>query len=281
MTPRTEYAYKQQSSQLCKPVESQRPASARPDGGRGVARGMCIAAPIGLCQPVRDCTLIQTMLTGKGVAMERTFVCNRRGSTSKHELLNVLADFLLREAAVHVVYYSGHGDQGEEGQKLGGLTGGALMVGCPDVVGSTDALVTLDDLMHVWDVARGRRRGGKLLLVIDACYSGKLVTKLRNLPKGVQDTLNIAIQAAGNARQGVAESDGGAGNRHAGTEFSAGFFTSYWASRQGESRVRWSVPKQHPQFYATWDYSSCDRASFDVPLGQGQRLVMYSQPDNR
>ena len=95
------------------------------------------------------------------------------------------------------------------------------------------------------------------------------------------------LRAAGNARQTVEERDGGAGVRHAGVEYAAGVFTAFWVAKQSGERVRWSVPAQHPQFYATWAYESCDRAAFGVPLGEGRggaagpHLVMYSQPDKR
>ena len=79
----------------------------------------------------------------------------------------------------------------------------------------------------------------------------------------------------------VEERSGGAGVRHAGEEHAAGVFTSYWVAKQGPERVRWSVPAQHPQFYASWAYDSCDRATFEVPLGNGRSLAMYSQPDHR
>ena len=159
---------------------------------------MCIAAPIGLDHPQSDCELVSTMLEAKGVRMLCTLDCDPKGATGKAKALRAVEDFLREDAAVYVLYYSGHGERGEPGEVLGGETGGALVVG---LGGGERGLVTLADLIGVWVRTRGRRRGSRFLLVVDACYSGKLVSKLRCMPKREQDGLGIAIQAAGNARQ--------------------------------------------------------------------------------
>ncbi len=121
------------------------------------------------------------------------------------------------------------------------------------------------------------RRGRRLLVIADSCYSGKLVSKLRQLPKDDQTDLNVGIQSAGNARQTVTED---AGFRHGGDDFAAGRFTAYWTTKQSK-KVRWTAEGQHPQFYATWAYNSSETATFDVPLGPSNVLTMYSQPDHR
>jgi hypothetical protein len=89
-------------------------------------------------------------------------------------------------------------------------------------------LVTFEDIVGAWEAAKGMRRGQRLVLVVDACYSGKLVAKLRDMPNGRKEGLGIAIQAAGNARQQVVET---AAN-HAGREWLAGAFTGYWVPKQ-------------------------------------------------
>ena len=183
-------------------------------------------------------------------------------------MLRKLGAFLAQEASLFVLYFSGHGD----------VDGGALMVGH----GGRRGLVSFDDLLSTWDSARGRRRGLKLVVVVDACYSGKLVSALRRLPRREQEGLNLAVQSAGNARQCVEETGaGGAASRHGGVEFEAGVFTCYWATKQTQ-RVRWTKPETHPQFYATWDPSSKDKERFTIPVpASDEELVMYSQPEHR
>ena len=38
----------------------------------------------------------------------------------------------------------------------------------------------LDDCLTVWDEVGGAARGSRLLIVADSCYSGKLISRLRD-----------------------------------------------------------------------------------------------------
>ena len=99
-------------------------------------------------------------------------------------------------------------------------------------------LVTFEDIVNAWEKAKGMRRGLRLVLVVDACYSGKLVAKLRDMPNGRKEALGLAIQAAGNARQGVDEAEA----LHAGKMWQAGLFTGYWVPKQTDQVIPLSRP---------------------------------------
>ena len=217
-----------------------------------------------------DCASVTAMLRRKGVPVEH-FACDTRGGTGKKKVLRVLSKFFVQDAQTFVVCYSGHGDKGEGNDPM---EGGAFQVG---VAGGDRGLVTFADIVSTWTAAKGRRRGIKLLLVADSCYSGKLVSKLKRLPLRERETLGLAIQSAGNARQMVTE-DGDI--RHgAGPLRDGGHFMQYWIPMQSQ-RVRWTAAESHPQFYATWDDSSKNKKKFPVQIGT-ETLMMYNQPDHR
>ena len=240
-------------------------------------RGFCIASPIGLDHTEDDCELVSNMLDSKGVVMEDTYITKPDGSTGKKAVIKKLINFFKKDANMYIVYYSGHGEKGEKGETLGGKTGGALMIGY-GVRSAGD--LTLEDMIAAWDNGRGKRRGLKLVLVVDACFSGKLVSKLKSMSKPQREVLNICIQSAGNARQTVVEAEGGKGARHGGEEFQNGVFTSYFVVKN-ESNAKWTYPKQHPQFYCTWNENACEKKRFDIELGAGENLILYGQPDHR
>jgi hypothetical protein len=241
------------------------------------ARGLCIASPLDdLEQTEDDCELVSNMLDSKGVVMEDTYITKRDGSTGKKAVIKKLINFFKKDANMYIVYYSGHGGAGERGETLGGKTGGALVIG-HGVRSAGD--LTLEDMIAAWDNGRGKRRGLKLVLVVDACYSGKLVSKLRSMPKFQREVLNICIQSAGNARQEVVEG-GDEGVRHGGEEFQNGVFTSYFVVKN-ESNAKWTYPTQHPQFYCTWNENACKKNRFDIALAAGENLILYGQPDHR
>jgi hypothetical protein len=235
--------------------------------------GFCISAPgknLETCES--DCGHVTTMLIAKSVQFPfQTLLCDTRDRTSKIEVVKQLADFFGIDSDLYILYYSGHGEPGEAGEELGGRTGGALCIG--------RSTLTFEDLKRVWTQSKREfpRRGRRLLVIADSCFSGKLVSKLRNLSRDEQTDLNIAIQSAGNARQTVTEEKGFV---HGGYEFEAGRFTAYWTSKQTKT-VKWTASEQHPQFYATWDYTSCDVSKFEVPLGGRSSLTMYAHPDNK
>lgn len=154
-----------------------------------------------------------------------------------------------------------------------------------------ERLLTLDDCLRVWEEVRqhtvggggavfGGSRGARLLIVADSCYSGKLISRLRSLPRWQLAQLNVAIQSAGNARQTVAQASGFS---HRGRVFdSSGCLTAYLTAKQEENaRVRWSWPAQHPQFYCTWDLAAADKPSVALELGGGYTLRTYNKPADR
>ncbi len=242
------------------------------------ARGLCIASPLDPLEHTEDdCELVSNMLDSKGVVMEDTYITKPDGSTGKKAVIKKLINFFKKDANMYIVYYSGHGGAGERGETLGGKTGGALEIGY-GVRSAGD--LTLDDMIAAWDNGRGKRRGLKLVLVVDACFSGKLVSKLRSMSKVQREVLNICIQSAGNARQTVFELEGGKGARHGGEEFQNGVFTSYFVVKN-ESNAKWTYPKQHPQFYCTWNENACKKNRFDIELAAGENLILYGQPDHR
>ena len=57
------------------------------------------------------------------------FQCDAKGGTGKRQVLKAIAQFLTQDSETFIIYYSGHGDRGHQGETLGGAIGGALMVG--------------------------------------------------------------------------------------------------------------------------------------------------------
>ena len=154
-----------------------------------------------------------------------------------------------------------------------------------------EELLTLGDVLELWTAALGgiesasgeaaSAEGPRLLLVCDACYSGKLVAALRGRPAAEQQLLRVGIQSAGNARQTVGQ--GNEAFTHGGQSFDRhGFLTAYLTAKQEDgSRVRWTQLWQHPQFYCTWDPRAADKASVQHDLGNGFTLRTINRPSNR
>jgi hypothetical protein len=209
-------------------------------GGRASCHALCISSPgepgkTQLTKTFSDCEHVRAMLTQKGVPVE-IYKTSPDGTTRREEALQRISDFLAQPSDVKVLYYSGHGAKGEEQTRLGGETGGALSVG--GALSEEQGLVTFEDIVNAWEKAKGMRRGLRLVLVVDACYSGKLVAKLRDMPNGRKEALGLAIQAAGNARQGVKEAEA----LHAGKTWQAGLFTGYWVPKQTDQVIPLSRP---------------------------------------
>lgn len=148
---------------------------------------------------------------------------------------------------------------------------------------SRDALLSLDDILNLWEEVGGASQGSRLLLVADSCYSGKLVSRLRDRPAKLQRGYAMAIQSAGNARQMVGQGTEGYSFSHNGQLYdTASFLTAYLIAKQEEgARVRWSRRGQYPQFYATWDPGSADKPSVAIDLGTGHALRTTNQPGRR
>jgi hypothetical protein len=132
--------------------------------------------------------------------------------------------------AVYMLYYAGHGSSDR----------GALCM--------EDGKIHLSDIISVWKRRPGSRRGQKLVIVADSCYSGLMIRELQAIPKGERDTLNVGIQAA---------------CRH--DELSSGgIFTEVFTMKQLENRnFHWQQTAdqkyggdaskiQHPCYYTTW-----------------------------
>lgn len=233
---------------------------------------------------------------------------------TRHDILRIFRSHFSRPAPLlNIFFFSGHGVAGSGGDDD---TRGALYVGRPPdwtslslpalkeesakrnihVTGhkgqkatymealQREYLLTIDDLLEVWNEVRTEVVGEpKLLVVVDACYSGKWVARLRDRSKKDQKELNVGIQSAGNARQMVGQGHEGFVFSHGGQRFDfAGCLTAYLTAKQTDgSRVRWTQPNQHPQFYCTWDPSAYDKVSVNLEVGENALLRTYNHPDNR
>ena len=255
----------------------------------------------------------------KGVAIRYAPVPEK--GRARHDTLALIHSFFAQPAPrLNIIYFSGHGEAGSacHGDAKDDTRGGLSLEYTADrdqlslselrsqaarrrvpLHGHRghkqtyidalrrDELLTLGDILECWEAAlRVERRDlstppPRLLLVADACYSGKLVAALRDRPLADQQTLHVGIQSAGNARQTVGQ--GNEAFTHGGKEFvKAGFLTSYLTAKQTEgARVRWTQRWQHPQFYATWDASAYDKESVSLDLGNGFTLRTINRPGNR
>lgn len=281
-----------------------------------VSRAVCIAgARFGQSDdlgdgPQRDCEMFGEVLEAKGVSV--SYVLSQPRShvlsqpRSRHCVLNHLRTaFEKPSPGLNIIFFSGHGLAGNEDDG----TRGALCVGSPPdyshlriselrtvasnrgvkLIGHRghrktyiDALnraylLTLDDIVEIWECVRGAAKGAKLLVVADSCYSGKLVARLRNRP-----VEGVAIQSAGNARQTVGQPR--YVFTHAGIKYAdVGRLTAYLTSslHKEDARVRWSQEGQYPQFYATWDPEAAEKPSVALDLGTGFALRTVNRPDRR
>ena len=255
----------------------------------------------------------------KGVATRYASPTPEKHGPGRQEAMRLLRKFFARPAPnLNIVYFSGHGFPGCAGADD---TRGALCIGpVLDLSDRTiselraettrrgvplnghrsyrktyiDALqreemLTLDDVLELWTAARSGEpptagsEEPRLLLVCDACYSGKLVAALRARPSAEQQLLRVGIQSAGNARQTVGQGGEDFTFTHNGQRYDYnGCLTAYLTAKQEEgSRVRWTQLWQHPQFYCTWDPRAHDRASVDLDLGNGHTLRTINRPSNR
>ena len=239
-----------------------------------------------------------------------------RSSSARGAILaKIRAYFAAPAPVLNILYYSGHGIAGRAGDDD---TRGALCVGAPPelsllslaelraeaaardvvLVGhrgrkqtyidaiERDYLLTLNDILGEWSkivrrASDASRPSPRLLICADSCYSGRLVAQLRDRRRSEQPHLEVAIQAAGNARQTVGQSHPDKDISHAGERFSdAGCLTAYLTAKQ-EFHVRWTQAWQHPQYYCSWDTAAYDHPSTSVPLGNGFMLRTYNQPEHR
>jgi hypothetical protein len=152
------------------------------------------------------------------------------GKLTRGAFINLVEDLInVPPKLIYLLYYAGHGSQ----------NGGALVM--------EDGLVSLNDIISVWERRPGRLRGQKLILIADSCHSGGLIRHLQGIPKRDRDTLNIGIQAACSADE----------------LSSGGIFTEVFTLKQLHNKnFQWlkraeeqgcDVEKiQHPCFYTTW-----------------------------
>ncbi|CAD7961226.1 unnamed protein product [Amoebophrya sp. A120] len=151
-----------------------------------------------------------------------------------------------RKKALFVLYMSGHGFAASECYHQPHLKG-AVMFAPDDRRKKTYAnasFLTFEDIYEIWTLAQEtffltetQKKNHKLLVIADACYSGKLVAQLKKLPAAKQQKLNVAIQSAGDARQRAWES----GRKHRGFFFHNGELTSYLVARNflTKGRNKW------------------------------------------
>lgn len=251
------------------------------------------------------------MLSARGVRVN-TKLSRPAEHRTRQDVLSVMRKtFAKPGASLNIMYFSGHGTPGNAEAR----TRGALCVGRPpdlsevpisqlreraaqrrvELIGhrghrktyidalSRDALLSLDDVLGAWEDVGGASKGSRLLLVADSCYSGKLVSRLRDRPLALQRDYAMAIQSAGNARQTVGQGHKDYVFSHAGELYDySGCLTAYLTAKQEEgARVRWSQPAQHPQFYATWDPAAAEKPSVALDLGTGHAFRTINQPDRR
>ena len=251
----------------------------------------------------------------KGVAIRYAPVPEK--GRARHDTLALIHSFFAQPAPrLNIIYFSGHGEAGSacHGDAKDDTRGGLSLEYTADrdqlslselrsqaarrrvpLHGHRghkqtyidalrrDELLTLGDILECWEAAlRVERRDlstppPRLLLVADACYSGKLVARLRNRP-----VEGVAIQSAGNARQTVGQPR--YVFTHAGIKYAdVGRLTAYLTSslHKEDARVRWSQEGQYPQFYATWDPEAAEKPSVALDLGTGFALRTVNRPDRR
>lgn len=283
------------------------------------ARALCISGPVedgdALEQgPKLDCHLFGEMLERKGVKVSYHHITPESAvdGMGRETALSIIRANLQAAAPMSILYFSGHGISGSEGEDD---TRGALLIGqqlnysaipladlkaraehlsptghkgMKETYASAlnrECLLSLDDILGVWSEAKSKSGAARrrLLLVVDACYSGKLVARLRRqYRKEYHDGLDVGIQAAGNARQRVYQGTDEHAFSHGGAAFTyAGRLTGYLTAKQGGARVRWTRADQHPQFYCTWDPGAAEETSVEVDLGNGNSLTTFSRPNKR
>jgi hypothetical protein len=161
------------------------------------------------------------------------FVVGKDGGKLTREAFMKLVKALIVKVppkSVYMLYYAGHGSQDR----------GAFIM--------EDGKIYLSDIISVWRDRPGLRRGQKLVIVADSCFSGLMIRELKAIPKEERDVLNIGIQAACLHDE----------------ESSGGTFTKAFTMKQLENRnFHWQQEAddyydgdaskvQHPCYYTTW-----------------------------
>jgi len=145
--------------------------------------------------------------------------CSQDYNMGKQKAIKEISDFFcssLEESTTFLLLYSGHGTPPTEANQGGNwiFTGGVL---------------SLEEVLRIWSLSSAfqSHRFTYLVLVIDACFSGCWVERLKDLKFG---HLRVAIQASTKADQ-VSED----------TRFGAAFLC-YWTKRQLDEQVRLMLP---------------------------------------
>jgi len=194
---------------------------------------------------------------------------------SRAEVLKSLKDmFAAGRHDDHPLFYFSYTGHGDDGTKKPTEIKGALVFqrkltkselkNVPDWIGSVAEHVTFEDLLSVWQNARrSLKPSARFVIQVDACYSGKLVQKLRRVcrlhPKLCKphsmDNINMAIQSAGDQYQSVMERS----SIHKGRVWNDGELTAWWLARNEKGtkpgQVHYSSLRDHPQwpqYFATW-----------------------------
>ena len=149
-------------------------------------------------------------------------------SLTRKAFLNKVDRLLEQPGQVFVLYYAGHGTDGQQ-PVINSVPGAFCM--------QKDGFVTLEDLINSWVGPQvTARRGQKFVVIADSCHSGALVQQLKMIHRersreGLPN-LNMAVQSA----CGASELSSG------------GLFTKPFVEKQMGDRMRfdWKAAMPHP-----------------------------------
>eukprot|EP00931_Biecheleriopsis_adriatica_P069217 TRINITY_DN4308_c1_g1_i1.p1 TRINITY_DN4308_c1_g1~~TRINITY_DN4308_c1_g1_i1.p1 ORF type:complete len:497 (-),score=57.59 TRINITY_DN4308_c1_g1_i1:177-1619(-) len=191
---------------------------------------------------------------------------------TKSDVVQSLHAMFLRgggmESPCFFMYFSGHGStgHGKGKEEKGALilqrdfedTDEVTLETTVDLVGTMADKLSFDEIVEVWRSSQPQlSRSACFVLMVDACYSGKLAKQLRDLCRtSAGKGLNMAIQSAGDARQCVWERD----VQHRGVKSYNGELTSWFVAKnsaEDPSRVHYSTARgrgeqQWPQYFSSW-----------------------------
>jgi len=116
---------------------------------------------------------------------------NDTNSLTRKAFLDKVQRMLSHPGKVFILYYAGHGTKGDASWKDAK----------PGAFHMQDGHVNLDDLVNIWAGSQvTARRGQRFVIMADSCYSGALVSRLKEMHSERRQTglpnLNMAVQSA-------------------------------------------------------------------------------------
>mmetsp|Transcript_11036 Transcript_11036/g.36272 ORF Transcript_11036/g.36272 Transcript_11036/m.36272 type:complete len:247 (-) Transcript_11036:77-817(-) len=147
-------------------------------------RQRCFLDDVGALNDIkRDVQIFQSMLSQlSDVTVLRPFVGRHNsGALTRSFFLNKLSTLVNQEGkGIYLIYYAGHGSR---------MGGGLCM--------EHGELVSMRDMLAVWESRTSQSEAQRLVIVADSCFSGRLIDELRELTRGrVRGALNVAVQSA-------------------------------------------------------------------------------------